>query len=80
MIQMSNLKVLQSKVRQESMQKWGKFAFDSDLDKITESLLPMRKPEMTDSDFIEMTLETINTVYGCDTWYDSTKIIEPVRR
>lgn len=77
MMRMSDLKELQSKVRTEVYQRWGKIDYDSTIDGITESLVPMRKAGMTDNDFVQMVTETIDKTYDCSGWYDSTKIIEP---
>lgn len=63
-IRMSDLKELQSKVRTEVYQRFGKIDYDSNIDAITAELATVRAGNTSDDDFIKSTVQTINAVYG----------------
>ena len=64
MMRMSDLKELQSKVRTEVYQRFGKIDYDSNIDAITAELATVRAGNTSDDDFIKSTVQTINAVYG----------------
>lgn len=54
---------LQAQVRQEVMHKYGAIDYSSNIDKITESLVPLKGDKIPDETFVSDCVRIIGTVY-----------------